>query len=203
MNIYIYQPKNFSLTKFFVGGLHGKEGKATQPILKKFVSEGVSTNSRLIVIPALCKKRKYVSTLDKSYYETKVGKKLLGLIQKYKPNIYVELHCYRKAAYKLLTDPKRKEKKGVPPLVEVKNGVLIGSVSPHLLSKFNFDFAVVLEFPCKKPDSQEIILDLLRTIKNAENPKEILDGWSLKYQCSISKALKLYRDWRENIWLKN
>lgn len=192
-------------TKLIVGGLHGKEGKVTEPILKKLVRGEKPTNGTLIVIPALCKKRRYISTLEKSYYETREGKKLLRLIQKYKPEIYVELHCYRKSAYKLLTDPERKLKKGVPPLIEISDGVLIGSISPHLFSVFDFKLAIVVELPCKNPNVSWIVLDLLNTIKNSGSAEEILGCWKIRYPCQIGEAINLFHKWFGGgfSWLKS
>ncbi|RLG91506.1 MAG: DUF2119 domain-containing protein [Candidatus Hecatellales archaeon] len=179
-----------------VGGLHGKEGKTTEPILKKLIEGKKPAYGKLIVIPALCKNRKYVSTLNKEYYEGREGKKLLSLIQKYKPEIYVELHCYRKSAYKLLTDPKRKTKKGVPPFVEISSGVLMGSVSPHLLSMFRFRLAVVFEVPCKNLGlASKTVLKLLNDVKNGRDTEDILGCWKIKYPYQIRKAESLLYRW--------
>ena len=191
----MFNSKKDGLTKLIVGGLHGREGKITEPILKKLITGEKPTNGNLIVIPALCKNKRYISTLNKSYYETKEGKKLLSLIQKYKPEIYVELHCYRKSAYQLLTDPERKLKRGVPPLVEISDGVLIGSISPHLFSMFNFKLAVVVELPCKNPNVDWVVLDLLNAIKSSKSAEEILGCWKIKYPYQIEKAISLLHKW--------
>jgi len=199
MEIYVLRSGYPDLTKLFVGGLHGKEWKVTKPILKKFIMNGM-TNAygKIIIIPKIThnNRSKYISTLKEAYYKTLEGKRLLKLIQKYNPDIYVELHCYRKSAYNVLTDPQRLAKKNVPPLVEIKNGVLIGSVSPHLLSIYHFKLSLVLEVCCKfSAEAEETVLELLKDLGEARSYNEILDRWLRKYPNQINIATKLYYNW--------
>ncbi len=195
MNVYVFHSKQKGLTRLLVGGLHGREWKTTKPVLETFIEEEKPLNGKFVVVPFLTKNRRYISTLDKTYYETKEGKRLLALIQRYNPDIYIELHCYRKSAYQLLVDPERKHKKGAPPFVELENGVLMGSVSPYLLSKFSFKLAFALEIPCKNFGSEEVVLNLIRLVKDSKSPEEVLERWKLKYPLKIEKAERLLYEW--------
>jgi len=74
-----------------------------------------------------CDESKYISTLNPLYYQSEAGKAVLYLIDHYKPDMYIELHCYKRENFDSLTDLDRKKKIGVPPLIELEEGVLIGS----------------------------------------------------------------------------
>jgi len=136
--------------KLIVGGLHGNEGIVTEHILREILNRvhRVKLRGRLILCN-LTKKEKYISTLCATYYQTDAGKRLLSLIRNYKPEIYIELHSYGKKAYSKLTHPRRKEFFGVPPLVDLEDGILLGSISPHIrTSEFrNHDLCLTLEIP--------------------------------------------------------
>ena len=116
--------------KLLVGGLHGNEGKTTAKILQEL--SGVKVEKGRVVLCNLSKKSKYVSTLNPVYYDTGEGKGLLSVIRRFKPEIYIELHSYISRNCEKLTDPVRRLKAGVPPFIELENGILLGSVSPNL-----------------------------------------------------------------------
>lgn len=77
------------------------------------------TNGRLIVV-SFSRDCPYISTLNEAYYDSTNGKKLLELIQEYRPGIYVELHTYKRDNHSNLIDPDRRNKIGVPPLPGLK-----------------------------------------------------------------------------------
>lgn len=112
MRVYVFKSKRKGLKRLVVGGLHGREGLATGRVLERFVGDGRPRNGTLVVVPSICLKSKYVSTLSERYLKTKEGRALLGLLRYYGPDVYVEVHCYAEKAYRSLTSPTRLNKKG-------------------------------------------------------------------------------------------
>jgi hypothetical protein len=142
--------------RLFVGGLHGREGVVTEPLLRA-VSKVVPTGS--LILCNFTVKTRYVSTLNAAYYSTKLGRRLVTLIRTHKPEIYIELHSYRRKAYTRLTDPKRQAKTGVPPLTDLDDALLLGSVSPHIrTSEFrSHDICLTLDIPWDYTEPEKVI----------------------------------------------
>ncbi|UCD73480.1 MAG: DUF2119 family protein, partial [Candidatus Bathyarchaeota archaeon] len=181
-----------------VGGIHGREGKATRPILRRLIEYDPPSTGLLAVVPSMVRgPRKHISTLKEVYYSTEEGKKLLSLIDHYLPEIYVELHCYAKRAYRILTDPNRREKRGVPPLIELEDGVLIGSVSPFLLSRYRFDLCLILEVPCGNKKTWSTALRLLRLLKDSSSRSEAIGKLRAIYPSQIDRAIRLMDRWNK------
>jgi len=134
--------------RLFMAGIHGNEVAITQPVLGLLARDIKITNGRLILI-SLSSEYPYISTLDRAYYGSANGRKLLDMIHKYRPTIYLELHSYEIDNHPKLTDPERKNKINVPSFTELEEKVLIGSVSPLIrTSEFHFeDFCFTLEIP--------------------------------------------------------
>lgn len=168
-------------TRLFIGGLHGEEYKVINPIIKKFAGH-ISKNKpkgRIILCSLSTKSLEYISTLDEAYYESKIGKKLLSLIDYYRPSIYLELHSY--SDYSSLTDPDRIKKRGVPPLVDLGSGLLAGSISPFLRTKFlRADFCFLLDIP-KKIKYDTKVLEIMEMIARGATRKEIVEKLIVKY----------------------
>ena len=133
--------------KLFIGGLHGNEGKTTINILKLLIANDFSNGKNIIYN---FDKTHYISTLKEEYYSSDIGKEIIAIIKKHKPDFYTEVHCYNIRNYNNLTSPKRREIQGVPPLIELKNHVLIGSVSPLIRKRYFKKEAIckTLEIPC-------------------------------------------------------
>lgn len=164
--------------------------------MMRVAADGVPSSGRTIIIPTLSMGKKYLSTLQESYYETEEGAKVLSLIREYNPSIYVELHCYRHSAFSSLTSLERLSKTGVPPMVELEEKMLLGSVSPHLLSRFKFEFSLVLEVPCRASLKTKMkALRLLNFIKNSENWRAVLEKFKTEYPHQLEKASRLLRGW--------
>ena len=98
----IFEFKGNGVTKLFIGGLHGNEGKFTEIVLKDFIDSLKECNyvGNIVVIPKLVENSRYISTLSKKFYESEEGKTLINVIEKHKPSIYFELHSYKKENYK-------------------------------------------------------------------------------------------------------
>ncbi len=176
--------------RLVIGGVHGREGIITEPILKG-VSKRVTSGS--LVICNLSRSSRYVSTLNPAYYQTRIGRRLLSLIRKYRPEIYIELHSYRRRAYSKLTDPQRKEKTGVPPLIDLEEGILLGSVSPQIRnSEFSkYDLCLTLDFPADLKYPLKVIKILNMAIASWSR-LEFLEKLGEKYPVKVKEAEKNY-----------
>lgn len=170
MSYYRYIDNGEGPTKLFIGGVHGNEGQTT---IKFFQSLKKSDFSDGQIYIYNFDKTRYISTVDKKYYQSKIGKKILNLIKLLKPDFYTELHCYNIENFNKLTSINRIQKIGVPPLIHLGEYVLISSVSPLIRKDYfnRYDVCKTLEFPC---------IEKLN--------KDIVD----KYNFSFSKSYSLY-----------
>ncbi|KXA90524.1 hypothetical protein AKJ62_00660 [candidate division MSBL1 archaeon SCGC-AAA259D14] len=179
--------------KLFVSGLHGSEHETTDPILEDYydrMSEKAFKGT-LHICRLGMENRKYVSTLDSDYWDTKTGKELLSIVEGLRPSIYTELHSYFDSSK--LTDSERIERKGVPPLVELEPGILAGSVSPFLRKEAfqREDFCFLLEVP-KNADSFDKVLEILEIIGFGANRKEIVEDLKKRYPSQMRRLKKYY-----------
>lgn len=175
-------------TRVFVGGVHGKEGLTTIEPLKKLNEDDV-LNGELILFN--CPQSKYISTLDPRYYKTEMGLKIIDIIKKYRPEIYVELHCYKPSSYHKLINLNRKDEAGVPPLIELEDGVLISSVAPYLRTELfkREDVCITLEMPCNPSEnSKKVYLEIMRQVASSDTRKEFEDKLRVKYPKQVERA---------------
>jgi hypothetical protein len=185
--------------KLFIGGVHGSEGEITEKVLLQLLNllnkNKVYLKRGKLIICNLSKKGEYLSTLNKAYYQSEIGMKLLELIRRYKPHIYVELHSYSPESYFKLIDPERKQKIGVPPLVELEQGVLIGSISPLIrTSEFKInDLCLTLEFPNLKPPL-DFTVSLLALIAN-QDKAGILQSFEARYPEQYKVMVKNFKEY--------
>jgi len=174
--------------RLFIGGVHGKEGQSTIQALEQLTDDDVN-KGRLVIYN--CDITAYLSTLKREYYETEIGKEIIYLIDYYKPQIYVELHCYMKENYIKLTNPNRRSEQGVPPLIELEEGVLIGSVSPYIrtsLFKRN-DICMTLEMPCQPGNnSLQVYLDVLKILASSNKRKDLEEKMKNVYPEQVDTA---------------
>lgn len=148
-----------------------------------------------------CPTSEYISTLKREYYTSRAGKRVLTLINKYNPDIYLELHCYGKENFNKLIDTERRYKDGVPPLIELENKVLIGSISPLIRITFfeKYDFSFMLEMPCNpSTDSMGTYLDVLNMVIGSKNRFEILKKLEHKYPSAVKKASEYFFEFSDN-----
>ncbi len=181
--------KGMGPTRIFIGGIHGKEGLTTIPLIKRLEEDDVVVDGKLLLYN--CPESKYISTLDPLYYQSPKGEKILKLIKDHKPEIYVELHCYKPDSYLKLIDRNRGKRVGVPPLIELEQGVLISSVAPYLRTKFfkRNDVCITLEMPCKPSENSRIIyLEIMKAIAGSRNRSELEDKLKIKYPKQVKRA---------------
>jgi hypothetical protein len=185
-------------SRLFVGGVHGKEGQTTIKALMSF-DEGSLKSGKLF----LCNftESPYISTLKRKYYDSTRGLELLSLIKKVKPKIYLELHCYQKKSHFQLTREDRKTENGVPSLVELDEGILMGLISPIIRSVFfkQHDFPFLLEIPCN-PDEEalKVYLDVINIAAGSDDRFEVLKKLELKYPQQVKTLHRYFVDFSDN-----
>ncbi len=195
MSYFRYIDNGNGPTKLFVGGVHGNEGMTSIKFLERIDVDDLSPGQFYFYN---FDKTPYISTIEKEYYESDLGQKILELIEYLKPDFYTELHCYNLKNYDRLTSIERYKKTGIPPLIKLGNHVLVSSVSP-LIRMTYFSTETVcktLEFPCIEKLTPDIIdeygFDKSKAIKSYENLlKLILKSPSRDYfECEMMKSYK-------------
>ena len=156
MSFFKYIDNGEGPTKLFIGGLHGNEGVTSLKFIKRIKDENLSNGQFYFYN---FDKTPYISTVDKKYYKSEIGLKVLDLIEDLRPDFYTELHCYDLKNYDKLTSMEQYKKTGIPPLIKLGNHVLVSSVSP-LIRMTYFSTETVcktLEFPCfEKLNSESV-----------------------------------------------
>jgi hypothetical protein len=156
MSYFRYVDNGEGPTKLFIGGLHGNEGQTSIKFIRRIKDEDLSAGQFYFYN---FDKTPYVSTIEKEYYQTELGLKILDLIEDLKPDFYTELHCYNLKNYEMLTSMERYKKTGIPPLIKAGNHILVSSVSP-LIRMTYFSTETVcktLEFPCFEKLTPELV----------------------------------------------
>ena len=188
-------------SRLFLGGVHGREGLNTIKALK--MAENITVNEGSLLL-ANFPPSPYLSTLDPLYYLSLAGSKLLDMVMKNQPEIYLELHCYHPENYTKLTRKDRKEIFGVPGLVELENEVLIGSVSPLIRSAFFDlnDFPFTLEIPCKSSEEAlKTSLEVMKIAAGSDNRQEIMENLSKVYPQEVETLEGHFEDFSRNFHL--
>jgi len=202
MKLYRLTTSEQGLTKLFVGGLHGNESLYTAPILEILATEEEIPAGEAVIVPCITEASKYIDVLSVEYYQSKEGTELLRLIRDYNPDFYFELHAYGKQSYSRLTDPEREDKIGVPPFVDLGDGILLGSIAPILRRKFSeHDFCVTIEVPkwkCELTEIREELLLLLRLGLTIAHKREVLKELRLLYPMQMKKAEMLFQQYYRN-----
>jgi len=184
--------------KLFVGGLHGDEGRYTAPILERLAQEHVSSGE-VIIVPQLTEQSTYIGVLNREYYQSEVGLRLLQLIHRYQPRFYFELHAYGQHSYARLTDPERVQKIGVPQFVDLDEGILIGSIAPLLRLQFSArDFCMTIEVPNWKSEHEQTrakVLTVLRIGLTHTDREAVMQEFRMRYPAEVQEAEALFRQY--------
>ncbi|WP_297983762.1 DUF2119 domain-containing protein [uncultured Methanobrevibacter sp.] len=194
MSYFRYIDNGEGPTKLFIGGVHGNEGKYALPLIKRLTPEDFSDGQIYIYN---FDKSPYVSTLKKEYYESNQGKKILSLIEYYKPDFYTELHSYNIAHFKDLTSLERLDSQGIPPLIDCGNYVLCSSVSP-LIRRDYFDRQTIcqtLEFPTLKGDDLKLSKDQVFEKYGFNEELAIEEYLSFLRIITLSRTRKEFEQW--------
>jgi hypothetical protein len=176
--------------RLFVAGLHGDEWKDTTGILKNIKAPKTGT---LALIP-LVSNGKYVSTLEADYYP-ETGIKIIKAIEMLKPEIYVELHSYSRENLEKLAGNDRLERIGVPAFSVLKEGVLLGSVSPWIRKKYFPKEALCLSFEIQKRNikSRKFTALMLDVLKETLSRDEFIEYLKKEFPVQAKKAIDDYR----------
>jgi len=192
--------------KLFVGGLHGSEGMYTAPILEELVAGGEVevSGGETIIVPSLTRESRYIYVFSEAYYRNREGGILIHLIEKYRPSCYFEIHTYRKESYPFLIEPVREKRVGVPPFVNLQDGILLGSVSPILRRRFGAnDLCLTIELPeWKIRVMRKAIIDLLSLFLQKESRGEIIEDLKRIYPAQIQRAIEIYHEYYRDRDLK-
>ncbi len=197
----LYRFRSGSVCKLFVGGLHGDEGLYTAPVLEILAGEAeTASDADIIIVPAITTGAPYTGVLSEAYYHTREGMILTGLIKRYKPRFYFELHAYSEKSYSRLTSAGREEIEGVPPFVDLGKHVLIGSIAPVLRNKLfsTGDFCLTIELPNWKSTAEEV-LQILRLGLLCRTKRELLTQLRMMYPESLERAEKLFHQYYRSI----
>ena len=82
MSYFRYIDNGEGPTKLFIGGVHGDEGKDVLPLIKLLSNDDFSSGQIYIYN---FDKTPYVSTIHREFYESEQGKRILDLVDYYKP----------------------------------------------------------------------------------------------------------------------
>jgi hypothetical protein len=176
--------------RLFVAGLHGDEWKDTTCLLEDIKPPEIGT---LALIP-LVDRGKYISTLNLDYY-TGIGNKILKTIEKLRPEIYIELHSYFSENLEKLAGKNRLELIGVPAYSVLKEGVLLGSVSPWIRKKYFPKEALCLSFELQKGsvESRKFTALMLDILKETQSKDEFIEYMKKEFPVQAKKAIEDYR----------
>jgi len=176
--------------RLFVAGLHGDEWKDTTGLLKRIKPPKTGT---LALIP-LVDCGKYISTLNPDYYPG-VGKKIVRAIEELKPEIYVELHSYSSKNLEKLAGKNRLELIGVPAYSVLKEGVLLGSVSPWIRRKYFPKESLCLSFELRKGsmESRKFAACMLEILKEIQSLDEFIEYMKKEFPAQAKKAMEDYQ----------
>ena len=180
MSYFRYIDNGEGPTKLFIGGVHGDEGKDVLPLIKLLSNEDFSSGQIYIYN---FDKTPYVSTIHKEFYESEQGKKILDLIDYYKPDFYTELHSYNIKHFEKLTSLDRLDKDGIPPLIDCSQYVLCSSVSP-LIRRKHFtkeNICQTLEFPSFRGEDLKLSED------------ELFEKYDYNYVASVHEYMSFLR----------
>ncbi|WP_407393409.1 DUF2119 domain-containing protein [Methanobrevibacter sp.] len=212
MSYFRYIDNGEGPTKLFIGGLHGNEGATSIRFLNRIDIEDLSPGQFYFYN---FDKTPYISTIEKEYYDSKLGQKVLDLIEYFEPDFYTELHCYNLENYDKLTSMERYKKTGIPPLIKLGNHVLVSSVSP-LIRMTYFSTETVcktLEFPCLEKLTPEVIekfgFDKSKAIESYENLLKLIlrspsrNNFEREMMKSYSGQVKLAMKYAEKVFGKD
>ncbi|MEA1984104.1 MAG: DUF2119 domain-containing protein [Euryarchaeota archaeon] len=176
--------------RLFVAGLHGAEWKDTSDIL---LSMAPPATGMVAVMPVI-DRSEYLSTLDPEYYHGR-GASILEAIEQIDPDVYVELHSYSAGNRAKLTDRGRIDRVGVPGFSVLEEGVLIGSVSPHIRRDHLSPDTLCLSFEIQRSNerSRAFATRILDVVKKCESRKDFLNYVLEHYPVQAKKAIENYK----------
>ena len=180
MSYFRYIDNGEGPTKLFIGGVHGDEGKDVLPLIKLLSNDDFSSGQIYIYN---FDKTPYISTIHREFYQSEQGKRILDLIDYYKPDFYTELHSYNIKHFKKLTSLERLDNQGIPPLIDCGQYVLCSSVSP-LIRRNHFtkeNICQTLEFPSFRGEDLKL------------SDEELFKKYDYDYNLSVKEYMSFLR----------
>ena len=180
MSYFRYIDNGEGPTKLFIGGVHGDEGKDVLPLIKLLSNDDFSSGQIYIYN---FDKTPYISTIHREFYQSEQGKRILDLIDYYKPDFYAELHSYNIKHFKKLTSLERLDNQGIPPLIDCGQYVLCSSVSP-LIRRNHFtkeNICQTLEFPSFRGEDLKL------------SDEELFKKYDYDYNLSVKEYMSFLR----------
>lgn len=180
MSYFRYIDNGEGPTKLFLGGVHGDEGKDVLPLIKLLSNDDFSSGQIYIYN---FDKTPYISTIHREFYQSEQGKRILDLIDYYKPDFYTELHSYNIKHFKKLTSLERLDSQGIPPLIDCGQYVLCSSVSP-LIRRNHFtkeNICQTLEFPSFRGEDLKL------------SDEELFKKYDYDYNLSVKEYMSFLR----------
>ena len=180
MSYFRYIDNGEGPTKLFIGGVHGDEGRDVLPLIKLLSNDDFSSGQIYIYN---FDKTPYISTIHREFYQSEQGRKILDLIDYYKPDFYTELHSYNIKHFKKLTSLERLDSQGIPPLIDCGQYVLCSSVSP-LIRRKHFtkeNICQTLEFPSFRGDDLKL------------SEEELFEKYDYNYDLSVEEYMSFLR----------
>ena len=180
MSYFHYIDNGEGPTKLFIGGVHGDEGKDVLPLIKLLSNDDFSSGQIYIYN---FDKTPYISTIHREFYQSEQGKRILDLIDYYKPDFYTELHSYNIKHFKKLTSLERLDNQGIPPLIDCGQYVLCSSVSP-LIRRNHFtkeNICQTLEFPSFRGEDLKL------------SDEELFKKYDYDYNLSVKEYMSFLR----------
>ena len=180
MSYFRYIDNGEGPTKLFLGGVHGDEGKDVLPLIK-FLSNDDFSSGQIYIYNF--DKTPYISTIHREFYQSEQGKRILDLIDYYKPDFYTELHSYNIKHFKKLTSLERLDSQGIPPLIDCGQYVLCSSVSP-LIRRNHFtkeNICQTLEFPSFRGEDLKL------------SDEELFKKYDYDYNLSVKEYMSFLR----------
>lgn len=180
MSYFRYIDNGEGPTKLFIGGVHGDEGKDVLPLIKLLSNDDFSSGQIYIYN---FDKTPYISTIHREFYQSEQGKRILDLIDYYKPDFYTELHSYNIKHFKKLTSLERLDNQGIPPLIDCGQYVLCSSVSP-LIRRNHFtkeNICQTLEFPSFRGEDLKL------------SNEELFKKYDYDYNLSVKEYMSFLR----------
>jgi len=185
--------------KLVVGGLHGREWIVSKLLEPMIQSASWRITGYFIFVPRISFDSQYRTTLSLSFYESEAGLNLIRLIQRFKPSIYVEIHGYAKKNIRRLIDPLRLQKRGVPSFFKLKSGLLVGSISPIILSLVDVELPLALELPLKP--RYPALMDCMKILHMIARSKRPMDLWRMITKLYDDVRFKSYIE-RMRMWIE-
>ncbi|WP_456435329.1 DUF2119 domain-containing protein [Methanopyrus sp.] len=170
-----------------VYGIHGDEGRALEPVVRRVLPDGFRT-SRVF------KNGPYVSTVDPSFHRSEVGARWRRVVENLRPfDAYVEFHCYRPESYGKLTAERRSS--GVPGLVDFGAGILLGSVPRKHKRVLGDVLTLTLEVPREPSDRALSVVSEILGLIPGRTRGEFVKELRRRFPEATEEALRRFRDY--------